>query len=281
MQRTNTTAAVLFLCVMFVAATSSLAVPVDPDNIHTGMDAAPNVYSNVGYDGWWRSAKKDVAGGTFQNMQNGDYPGTNWISGYDCTVYSTNPDASSGQRDNYPAYGKRLHFVATYEGISLDDLHNPNNGDPQDGEYELQSNFTYDWAGQDYSYDWKSLYADGDNNPDSYDLDGDGNADGVAATVGFAWWATDNYAEPLDTDGNKYNETDGADVDALAQLIERNQTYVNGQFRIRQWNAGNSWTEWQTTEIDANVTPEPATMGLMGLGLVGLVAVGYTRRRRS
>jgi hypothetical protein len=72
--------------------------------------------------------------------------------------------------------------------------------------------------------------------------DGQGNV-GVIGSFGFAWWATDNDAEPLDTDGDPYNETDQADIDALRMLVFDVQTHLTGYVRLRA-STNDPWESW-------------------------------------
>ncbi|PWG62706.1 hypothetical protein DEM34_11180 [Spiribacter halobius] len=236
-----------------------------PAVVTLNVDTAPNAYGSPDWTPWWDAAKSDAAAGSFVDMRSGAYAGTHRMTPYEEIVYSTGD------------LGQRLHWIYWLPGESTTSL---------DGRFQVK--WAFDWNGVDYTYDWSGgsyLLDDpaaGWTQPSSwedYDADGDGTDDGVIGTFGFAFWATDNEAAPLDTDGNAYNETDQADIDALAGDVREFQTYAVGQTRYRagldaDWQAGAS--------IEVQVVPAPAPLmlvsaGLLGLGLAGRRSAAGTR----
>ncbi len=219
------------------------------------VDSAPNVYGSPDWDPWWTQTKADVATGSFTNMRTGTYPGTTWMDPYDEIVYSTGD------------LGKRLHWIYWVPGATTSGL---------DGLFEVR--WVIDWDGDLWTYDW-SAYDWTPATPDAgwvqpsswenYDADGDGNADGVIGSFGFAWWAYDDLAPPRDTGGNAYDETDQADIDALRQQVFQYQTFALGQVRTRNTQDA-SWAI--TNQVNVRVVPEPGTLLLMGSGFLGLAA---------
>jgi hypothetical protein len=230
-------------------------------------DTAPNVYGSPNWAPWWTQAKADVAAGTFVNMRSGNHPGTTYFEPEEEIVYSTMD------------LGKRLHWIYWVPDKTIAQLQNCN----------FQVNWMVDWEGVDYVYDWDNydlvranlvggIPTNGWIRPSSwieYDKDGDNNPDGVIGTFGFAWWATDNEAEPLDTDGTWWNETDQDDVNALAAKIRRAQTHAIGYIR---WKCEGD-NDWDYRILQLNVVPEPGTMLLWLSGLTA-PAVALLRRRK-
>ncbi len=242
-----------------------LAVSVHAAGITPSLyaDTAPNVYGSPNWTPWWNSTKADVANGTFVNMRSGAHPGTIYFEPEEEIVYSTGD------------LGRRLHWIYWVPGKTIAELQQCN----------FQVNWMVDWDGVDYVYDWTIYDVDeailvggiptnGWIQPSSwvnYDKDGDSNPDGVIGTFGVAWWADDDLAEPKSTDGNPFNETDSADVAALAQMIRQYQTHATGYIR---WNCGSGW-QYQTLRLQ--VVPEPGTMLLW---LSGLAAPAFALWRR-
>ena len=244
----------VFLCVGMLTcgiagSTSALSLYVD---------AAPNVYGSPDWTPWWEQTKQDVASDSFTNMRTGTFPGTTTIDPYDEIVYSTGD------------LGKRLHWIYWLPGESTQNLA---------GLFEVK--WVIDWGGTAWTYDNGSWAVDaqevGWSQPTKWEDYYDGATSGVIGSLGFAWWATDNDAEPIDTGGSPYDETNQADIDALRELVFEAQTYAIGMVRYRVTEQD----EWEYTTLQVNIVPEPSTMLLLGSGLIGIFAMARKKYIRK
>ena len=215
------------------------------------VDSAPNVYGSPNWAPWWAATKTDVIAGSFTNLRTATHPGTNYISPYDEIVYSTMD------------LGKRLHWVYWLPGETIASLA---------GRFEVK--WVIDWGGVDYTYDGGAWANDapgvGWSTPGSWEEQGGG----VIGSLGFAWWSTDNDAPPMDTNGNPYDETNQADVDALATQVLQYQTYARGMVRLRD----DPMSSWNETALTVNMVPEPTSILLLAIG-VGAIGFGLRRKR--
>jgi hypothetical protein len=199
--------------------------------VSLNVDSAPNVYGSAVWGPWWNQAKMDVTSGTFINMRTGHFPGTEYADPYDEIVYSTMD------------LGKRLHWIYWLPGKTTAEL---------EGLFEVK--WVIDWGGIDYTYEGGGWAIDGPeigwSQPTRWEDYSNNGISGVIGNLGFAWWATDNDAVPLDGDGNPYNEVDQADIDALRQIVFDYQTYALGMVRYRASESD----PWQITSLKVFIT---------------------------
>lgn len=214
-------------------------------------DTAPNVFGSPSWPAWWDDTKTDVVAGTFVNMRSGANPGTNNFTATEEIVYSTGD------------LGQRLHWIYWVPGVTTADL---------DGLFEVK--MVIDWDGVAYTYAGGGLAVDDANTGWAQPGSWENYAGGVIGSMGHAWWASDDLAPPANTDGSPYNETDAADVAALAAQVYDFQTFATGMVRYRD----DIDDDWTTTSLRLNLVPAPATAPLLVLALAGALLL---RRRRT
>lgn len=247
----------LVTAILLAVGTSALSSGVNAATINSigfHVDTAPNVYGSPDWDPWWTSAKSDVVGGTFTDMRS-SLAGPGYMTPYDEIAYSTGD------------LGQRMHFIYWLPETTIDALN---------GRFQVKNAF--DWGGTDYTND-PGYVADNPGAGWSQPASWEEYQNGVIGSFGWAFWATDNEALPHSTDGNPYNETNQADIDALASSILDQQTYLDGLIRYRESEDADWATRTQTLQI--TTVPVPATLGLMGLGLAGVGVVARRRRKAA
>jgi len=239
---------------MVFVLTAALAVLASPALALTlNVDSGPNASGSPLWAPWWTATKADIVAGTFADMRSAVYPGTLIMSPYDEIVYSTGD------------LGKRLLWIYSVPGLSPTQLA---------GNFQVK--ISMNWEGYNYALDFSTggWMNDGPNvgwvSPASWEpYNG-----GTIGAFGLGWWATDNDALPYSTNANPYDETNQADIDAWAALLQPSQLSSTGLVRIRD-NANSPWT---VQELQVDMIPEPLTMAGLFLGLAGVG--GYIRKRR-
>lgn len=231
--------------------------------ITLNVDTAPNVYDSPNWAPWWNQTKDDVVNDNFLNMRSSllNRPGELKMDPYDEIIYSTMD------------LGKRLHWIywlPEETTSSLEDL--------------FQVKWIIDWRGGNYYSESDVWHLDspdrGWNQPTNWENynDGQGNS-GVIGSFGFAWWAWDGSANPGDTGGSFYDETDMADVNAMWNLISQYQTFAKGTIRYRS-SVNDDW-QFQDLQVDVVANPEPSTFLLLGFGFLGFGVIRRIRKKNS
>ena len=135
------------------------------------------------------------------------------------------------------------------------------------------------WANTSASWAPKAVDIQVSTNPNSYLMQGSTNASGGTAlglgTQPFGTW-TDLGTFNISQVNNQALDTINLGGVQASYLLITFVTDPTGTAYGPTYNDHNNFAGFQEIQADMSAAPEPATMGLLGLGLVGLIA-----RRRS
>lgn len=226
------------------------------------VDSAPNSSNLADWSDWWQQTRADVADSTFTDLRSIDNSnaGAYTVCPYNEIVYDT---GDKGNRIQW------IYWMPKESTTSLND--------------RFEVKWVIDWYGTNYTMDWSTNKWTVDSlekgwiEPTTWeDYKNSQGESGVVGTFSFALQANDNNAEPFNTYGNIYDETNQEDIRALAEVVLMYQTYATGYIRLRPTTDD----EWQVIEILTVDVHAPLPAAVV-LGLLGLGVAGYKLRKSS
>ena len=205
------------------------------------VDAAPNTYGSPDYASWESATFSAVAAGTFANMTNGINPNN---------VGTTDFEIQDEVVYSFGDLGSRLTWIYYIGGETVQSALTKN----------IQVSLFNTWDGDSEDF-YLGYYGSTWLTPTKiydYDKNGDNIVDGVIGIAGMAWW------------GGYYTNTQA----------ELDQDIASWQTSAESWKF--------TVKIDGSEdsiisnrapVPEPVTMILFGLGILGLAGVSRKKQK--
>jgi len=180
----RTTVFILTSLILVCLVQNLLAAEKTTPAVYLYVDAAPNAYGSPDYAAWQNAAFAAASTGTFVNMASSIIP---------CNKSTLNFEIEDEVVYSFGDLGKRLTWIYWAPGYTKADLA---------GSFQISLFNTWDGEVMDfYDYYYGSTWLTPTNWVD-YDVDGDGEIDGVIGVAGMAWWGAygSNTPEALEAD---------------------------------------------------------------------------------